>query len=313
MNASVVVPLYNNELYIERCITSILNQTYKDFELIIIDDGSTDNSLQICKKYESEKVHIFTKKNGGPSSARNFGISKCSQQSKYLFFIDSDDTVSVNYLSSMLSGMTDNCCVICGINHINESELTNNGIEHHESANSYRTIEHLWDNELFYELLPTGIFNSSCNKCYSLKLIRRYNLRFADSFPEDIRFNLNYFENCNKITISDTKLYNYIHRDGSVTKKPFRSLFDNYIEIQQFLYSKAPKKFHNYIGEFVYPQYLGSTKLFLLNGNREIPALYLKNKYIRRAIRQHKSTCPGDALVKYSFRFGLLSQLLRWI
>lgn len=310
---SVIVPVYNNENYIGRCIQSLLSQDYTDYEIIVVNDGSTDGTIEKIEAFNSDKIRLFTIKNSGPSAARNYGIGKCSEKSDYLFFVDSDDTVTTDYLSSMLSGMSNDCCVVCGINHINESDFKNNETKFHKRINSYRTIENLWDNELFYKLLPTGIFNSSCNKCYSLKLIRKQNLLFADSFPEDIRFNLNYFKYCSKITIFDVKLYNYIHRDESVTKKPFRSLFDNYIEIQQFLYSRAPEKFHDFIGEFVYPQYLGCTKLFLLNGNREIPAFYLKNKYVRRAIRQHKSTCMGDALVKYSFRFGLLPQLLRWI
>lgn len=310
---SVIVPVYNNENYIGRCLQSLLSQDYTEYEIIVVNDGSTDGTIEKVEAFNSGKIRLFTINNSGPSAARNYGIGKCSEKSDYLFFVDSDDTVTTDYLSTMLSGMTDNSCVVCGINNFNESDFKNNGIKLHKRINSYRTIEHLWDNEFFYKLLPTGIFNPSCNKCYSLKLIRRYNLLFANSFPEDIRFNLNYFEYCSNIIIAEAKLYNYIHRDGSITKKPYRSLFDNYIEIQRFLYSKAPKKFHRYIGEFVYPQYLGSTKRFLLNGNHEIPTFYLKNKYIRHAIRQHKSTCLGDALVKYSFRFGLLSQLLRWI
>lgn len=310
---SVIVPVYNNENYIGRCLESLIRQDYNDYEIIVVNDGSTDGTIEKIEALNSDKIKLFTIQNSGPSAARNYGIGKCSETSDYLFFVDSDDTVATDYLSSMLSGMTDNSCVICGINHINESDFKNNDIKFRKRINTYRAIEHLWHNELFYKLLPSGIFNSSCNKCYSLKLIRRYNLRFEDSFPEDIRFNLNYFEYCSNIIISDAKLYNYIHRDGSVTKKPFRSLFDNYIEIQRLLYLKAPKKFHRYIGEFVYPQYLGNTKLFLINGNHDIPKFYLKNKYIRCAIRQHKSTCLGDALVKYSFRFGLLPQLLRWI
>ena len=77
---SIVVPIYNTEQYIPKCIESLINQTYKNLEIILIDDGSTDNSFNICKKYqkEDERIKLFHKENGGVSSARNYGIKKAT-------------------------------------------------------------------------------------------------------------------------------------------------------------------------------------------------------------------------------------------
>ena len=90
---SVIVPVYNAEKYISKCIDSILSQTFKDFELILINDGSTDNSDLICDKYASidNRVKVFHKKNGGAGSARNLGIQKASGD--WVMFVDSDDWI----------------------------------------------------------------------------------------------------------------------------------------------------------------------------------------------------------------------------
>ena len=86
---SIIVPAYNVEKYIEKCIDSILNQSYKNYEVIVINDGSTDNTLNILNKKYKDKVKIYSKENGGLSSARNYGVLKSS--SKYILFVDSDD------------------------------------------------------------------------------------------------------------------------------------------------------------------------------------------------------------------------------
>ena len=103
---SVIVPVYNVEKYINRCIDSILNQTYRDFELILIDDGSTDLSGEICDYYFriDKRVHVLHKKNGGLSSARNVGIDWALQNSncEWITFIDSDDWVDVLYLQYLI-------------------------------------------------------------------------------------------------------------------------------------------------------------------------------------------------------------------
>lgn len=104
---SIIVPVYNVELYIERCIRSILGQTFKNFELILVDDGSIDSSLSICKRFLFDKrVNVYHKENGGISSARNFGLDNMTGD--YVCFIDSDDYISANYLSTLYKLLNDN-------------------------------------------------------------------------------------------------------------------------------------------------------------------------------------------------------------
>ena len=98
MKVSVIVPVYNVEQYLPKCIESILEQDFTDFELLLVDDGSSDSSLEICRMYESKdkRVHVYTQSNSGPSKARNVGIENA--QGKYVTFIDSDDYIDSDYL-----------------------------------------------------------------------------------------------------------------------------------------------------------------------------------------------------------------------
>lgn len=96
---SIIIPLYNKEEYIESTISSVLKQSYTNFEIIIVDDGSTDKSLQIVKNINDSRIILFTKKNGGVSSARNFGIAK--SKGEYICFLDSDDIWTENYLKEI--------------------------------------------------------------------------------------------------------------------------------------------------------------------------------------------------------------------
>ena len=102
---SVIVPVYNAEQYLPHCIDSILAQTFTDFELLLIDDGSKDNSSKICDEYEEKdkRVKVFHKKNGGVSSARNLGLDKA--HGEWICFCDSDDCLKSNYLSTF-------CCLM---------------------------------------------------------------------------------------------------------------------------------------------------------------------------------------------------------
>lgn len=99
---SIIVPVYNVEKYLHRCVDSILLQTFTDFELLLIDDGSTDKSVDICDKYalKDSRIRVFHKKNGGVSSARNLGIKKSS--GVYILFVDSDDYLSPSHLNNYI-------------------------------------------------------------------------------------------------------------------------------------------------------------------------------------------------------------------
>lgn len=100
---SVILPVYNGERYVARCIDRVVRQTYQDWELIIVDDGSTDHTASICDGYASDRIHVIHQKNGGVSAARNAGIAMA--RGEYLAFVDADDLIEEDYLSTLSSGM----------------------------------------------------------------------------------------------------------------------------------------------------------------------------------------------------------------
>ena len=103
---SIIVPIYNSEKYISACIESILHQTYKDFELLLIDDGSTDNTNNIIKKYKDSRIKIYRQENKGTGAARNLGMKHAN--GNYLTFVDSDDAIEQRYLEIMLNACKNN-------------------------------------------------------------------------------------------------------------------------------------------------------------------------------------------------------------
>lgn len=113
---SVIVPVYNTQLYVGRCLETLINQSYNQLEIILVDDGSTDNSRVICEKYQAKdrRIKVVTKENGGASTARNLGIELA--QGEYICFVDSDDFVDFNYIKLLYEMCIENNCLcsICG-------------------------------------------------------------------------------------------------------------------------------------------------------------------------------------------------------
>ena len=109
---TIVVPVYKVEKYLNRCVDSILNQTYTDFELLLIDDGSPDNCGKLCDEYfeKDSRIFVIHQKNGGLSAARNTGINRFYEQNRsdYITFVDSDDWLHPNYLKILMDGITEN-------------------------------------------------------------------------------------------------------------------------------------------------------------------------------------------------------------
>ena len=120
---SIIVPMYNSEKYIVRCIDSLLEQSYENIEIIVVDDGSSDNSVEIIKKYNDNRINIYQKRNEGVSATRNLGIEKSNGD--FLLFVDSDDYVSKDIVKVMLDKVNNkNSMILC-----NNKEIWGNRIE----------------------------------------------------------------------------------------------------------------------------------------------------------------------------------------
>lgn len=210
---TVVVPVYNVELYLEDCIDSILNQTYQNFEIILVDDGSTDNSEKICNQMAkiNDKITVIHQLNQGVSAARNNGINEAS--GKYIIFVDADDTVENKYLEYLITPFFDNNDIdisICGY-----SKVKSNGfIDLKTSGNE----KHMTNRELFEDaFLDYGIEGYPFNKLYVTDKIKQFSIKFDKSIKicEDLLFYIEYLSHVKTGFYNPKPLYNYKVRENS--------------------------------------------------------------------------------------------------
>lgn len=219
---SIIIPIYNAERYLRDCIDSILNQKFQEFELILVNDGSTDNSGFICDEYAqmNSKVKVFHLENGGVSKARNFGIEHA--QGEYIQFVDADDCITedcgVCFLESANKSNPD---MIIGNSRIYDTN--NNVLEILDIGNSGEyTPKQLLDGITFS--LKAQYLHYVWNKWYRADIIRKYNIKFDTSvnLGEDFLFNCRFMRYCNSIALTQKEIYNYYWRINQSLTKKFR-------------------------------------------------------------------------------------------
>lgn len=211
---SVIVPIYNVEKYIQKCVKSILNQTFKDFEIILVNDGSTDDSGNICEKLYVgyENIKIYHKPNGGLSDARNYGVRKSN--GKYITFIDSDDYVRCDYLELLYNALIEKNSDISVVLPQIVYENTDFSISLNKVKNS--KIEVMTGKELLkYSLLGEKGSLSAWGKLYKKEYTEKYPFPFGQLY-EDMEVIYNMYLNSDRITFIDEKLYFYLHRENSI-------------------------------------------------------------------------------------------------
>lgn len=214
---SVVLPIYNVENYLNRCIESVVKQTYKNIEIILVDDGSPDNCPQICEEWakKDRRIRVIHKKNGGLSDARNAGIEiACGQ---YITFIDSDDFVDEDFISYLFKLIKDNNAdiSICEYRYISErGKLYNHPINTEE-------IRILSQKDGLKELLQMKIYsNSAWGKLYKTEHFNDIRYPYGRLF-EDIPTTYKVFMKCNTIAFGARCLYNYMYRTNAISKQGF--------------------------------------------------------------------------------------------
>lgn len=197
---SVIIPLYNSEKFLDKCITSVCDQSFEDFELILVNDGSTDNSGSICDAYAvlDSRIRVFHHNNMGVSFARNLGIKNAVGD--WITFIDSDDFVDRDYLKNFYDHIGGNAgLMIQGMKRFDSGTID----VFYEFGNSFRTTK----NDFLEKFSIIPYFFGPVSKLYSHDFIKRNNIHFdlTKSYAEDTLFNLDYLKACN----SDIILLSY--------------------------------------------------------------------------------------------------------
>lgn len=238
---SIIVPVYNVEQYLERMIVSILVQTYPHFELILVDDGSTDSSLGICKKITDTRIRVIEQKNAGVSVARNNGMNHA--KGDYIIFVDSDDSVEPDMLEKLMNiPLEDNELIIYGY-YIHDLEK-NDEITKNVGNSQARELTPKTIATNFWTYYSQGLINSPCNKLYRTAIIRENDILFPEGVKmgEDLLFNLTYFDHIHRFKIIDQYFYHYYLYETQSSRKVHLGIVDDMIrfltKIESFLKNK---------------------------------------------------------------------------
>ncbi len=236
---SIIIPCYNIAEHLSKCIESVLAQTYPDFELLLVNDGSTDNTLKIIEAFAEKdmRIKVFTHENKGVSYTRNVGIENA--KGEYLMFIDGDDYVKDDYIEKLVASAEEGSWPLCGMINVRNGNIKEN--EH------FSQLKHLFpdgfiEKERFLRVLEYYSLSSPCARLYERNIIAENQIRFDDSitYQEDLIFNLTYIDRINKINLVDYFGYYYIEHGTSSTSR-FHTKFDH-IQLlrdglQQMVYS----------------------------------------------------------------------------
>lgn len=249
---TVIVPIYNCENYIDKCIRSILNQTYTNIELILVNDGSTDSSLNICYQYaqSDQRIQIIDKKNEGPAAARNTGISRAAGE--YISFVDSDDYVDTFYLEYLFSLMENY-----------EADITSCGfVEENQDLTKRYPIE-LFERECFnfseeyssHTHLPFVCWHM----LFNTKLLKQNCILFDETIyvMEDFLFNIHSFLESKKMVVDSKILYHRIIRNDSITQKKMSQSYFNKWYTQIYALREIvelTKTYPNMRADFIYKE-----------------------------------------------------------
>lgn len=235
---SVIVPVYNVESYLNQCIDSILNQELTDFELLLIDDGSTDKSGEICDVYQRQdnRVRVFHKKNGGgASSARNMGLDNA--KGEWIAFVDSDDYVTPDYLFDLYDSLKENDIDLV----IQNLSVFKDGTEPYRNDTSELSHEiQVYDKYEFKKMLVDQLLVLRCwpvSKLFRRSLIKKHNLIFSSdlNFAEDYYFLFDYLLHIEKgVACASISNYFYREREGSLAHIGFGDFEKGYQSYKMF-------------------------------------------------------------------------------
>ena len=241
---SIIVPVFNTEKYLKECIESIINQTYQNIEIVMIDDGSSDNSSIICDQYakKDSRIIVVHKQNEGVSVSRNLGLKIAT--GKYIMFVDIDDYIDRNFVAKMISNIKSDEMVICGYNYIYKNKIKN--------VSSAKILK--INKNILNVIFKYSFIGGFCtNKLYFKDIIDVYNIKFDSRFKfcEDLYFNLQYLLHIKSVTILNAALYEYRMRKSSATWKLDTSIINNLQSCVNHIDYFLTKRKSNTI-EFVY-------------------------------------------------------------
>ena len=317
---SVIIPVYNQEKYLNKCIDSLLTGTYKNIECIIVDDGSTDNSPELCDEYKKDdRVVVIHKENGGLSSARKAGFDVCRGQ--YVTFIDSDDYVDKDYVEKLYNALKDNDADICVCGHYRDDNGT-------IISNTYPIRDRVIDGNVIeeyvlpvigkiyapgYDNMPGYVWGRLYKKeCLSEKCF----ISEREVYTEDDIFQMYVSEKAKKIVFIKDKLVYYRDNSQSLTRRyrngMWNMLKNRHALIETYFEEQGIKNDDRLIASAFYAIYVSVTNSYIL-GNRKDCVKELKtirkDAFARRTLNKIRTDLlrPRQKLFYYLFKMKCYS------
>lgn len=286
----VIIPVYNVEKYIDRCMESVINQTYKDLKVILVDDGSTDRSGAICDEYARryKNVTAYHKANGGLSSARNYGIEKSTAE--IVTFVDSDDFVHRDYLKRLLIAMekAEADMIISGLTDVWDNSVINEPVDDEvvEVPELGEVIRRVFAQE--------NIDVSSCAKLYKRSLFE--NIRYPEGeIYEDMKVIIKLLEAADKVAVTSYSGYYYYQREGSIMRGEMSN--------DRITLMETMEKYMVYVAEN-YPQANDAVKTrYIRCGFHVLNRALFDNDYKDYAMNLKKRLCANSIYIWCSGNF----------
>ena len=299
---SVVIPVYNVEQYLPKCIESIMNQTYKNLEIILVNDGSTDGSQKICEEYKSidNRIKIINKENGGLSDARNVGIDNSS--GNYITFIDSDDYIDDDYVYTLYKSLISYNADMSIASHkiIYPKRIIDKATDEKFCANSKKVLEKI--------LYDEGIDLSAWGKLYKKSLFN--NIKFPKGrLFEDSATTYRLIDESKKIAVNSKSVYNYVIRKNSISNEMFSEkkmdLITSTMEMTEFIKKKYPELEKGCERRLMYAYLSTLTQLAKTKETNSSMQAKLMNY-----IKKNKGRVLKDKQIKKRDRIGIISTML---
>lgn len=296
---SIIIPIYNISKYVKRCIDSVLKQKYTNIEIILVDDGSTDDSGIICDEYAKKysNVLVIHKKNAGLGMARNSGIE--TMHGKYVMFVDGDDYISTDRIWNMYNCLkkTDSDTCIAGFSREknNQIKLVNNIFEG----------KIIFNKDIVKEIIPRmcGKYGNMTdymemavwNGLYSSDIISKNNIRFPSErvlINEDLSFDIDYYSKSSKVCFSNNTGYFYCDNEGSLTTK-YR---ENRFELQKVMYLELVDRTQKLGIYEICAQRLMTTFIAIARYSIKLEEKFEKQNSRKKAIENIKRICKDNVL-----------------
>lgn len=290
---SIIVPAYNAEKTIEKCLDSLFNQTLKKIEIIVINDCSKDNTLKILKKYKNKIKLIDNKKNLGPAGSRNKGLDVA--QGKYIGFVDADDWVAPNMYELMSSKMNDEVDLVA-CSRINVTKSGEKPIINKNKDTDAKAF--------------TKTSNYNCDKLFKREIIEKHHLRLPEqySYAEDFAFGIRYKYYANKMCILEEPLYYYLaDSEGSITNSYKRNLLNIIKVLEDMLdFFKKENAFEKYEKELIELSagfYVRRTREFKNFNDKKLQREFVSEflKYFKNNFKNYKHQINGFKTKYYRF------------